>query len=75
MGNSLLDILVFGRRAGIHAAEAVKSMEFGSLSLDHVVHYHEELQKANIDRERVSPMILPEYRSAEVLEKTHSIAF
>jgi succinate dehydrogenase / fumarate reductase flavoprotein subunit len=75
MGNSLLDILVFGRRAGLHATESVKSMEFGPLSLDHVVKYHEELEKAGIDRERVAPMILPEYRPADVLDKTHSVAF
>jgi succinate dehydrogenase / fumarate reductase flavoprotein subunit len=75
MGNSLLDILVFGKRSGTHAAEAVKSLELGPLSLEHVSRIHEELEKEGIDRDRVSPMILPEYRPAEVLEKTHSVAF
>src|SRR3970282_1695546 len=36
MGNSLLDVLVFGRRAGLKAAEYVKTAKLGSkLSLSH----------------------------------------
>ncbi|MEO0076913.1 MAG: FAD-binding protein, partial [candidate division WOR-3 bacterium] len=63
MGNSLLDILVFGRRAGRHAAE--KSSKIANLSegtLDHLKQYHAELQQANIPQERKSPMLLPDYR-------------
>lgn len=42
MGNSLLDIIVFGRIAGTKAAEAAKSVKLGKLSLEHVRRYTEE---------------------------------
>ena len=43
MGNSLLDILVFGRRAGVAAAERVSSVTQGDLNLDHVRWYQARL--------------------------------
>ena len=43
MGNSLLDILVFGRRAGVAAAERVSSVTQGDLNLDHVRVYQARL--------------------------------
>jgi succinate dehydrogenase/fumarate reductase flavoprotein subunit len=62
MGNSQLDIIVFGRRAGIHAAEKVKNgLELGKLTLQHVDEYAKEVEKLGIDKKRVSPMILPDY--------------
>ncbi len=66
MGNSLLDILVFGRRAGIHTAEkALKMMSANNGGLEHVKKYHRELEKAGITKERKSPMLLPDYRPKE----------
>lgn len=62
MGNSLLDILVFGRRAGKHAAELSKSVKPGELTLEHVRRYHRELEEAGIERTRFSPRLLPDYR-------------
>jgi len=62
MGNSLLDVLVFGRRAGIYAAQKVKDAQFGKLTLNHVKKYHKMLEEAGIARERAAPMLLPDYR-------------
>lgn len=63
MGNSLLDILVFGKRTGSAAAEAAKAMkEPGRLTVDHLVPFRAELQKAGIPHTRKSPMLLPDYR-------------
>ena len=62
MGNSLLDILVFGRRAGENAASKTKSGTPGRLTLDHVKKYHADLEKAHIGEKRHSPMVLPDYR-------------
>jgi len=62
MGNSLLDILVYGRRAGKTAAEEAKSRDFGRLTLKHIEEYHKELEEAGIERERYSPLLLPDYR-------------
>lgn len=59
--NSLTDIFVFGRRAGINAAEAARSTPPGRLTLEHVRRYHRELEEAGIDRCIPSPALLPDY--------------
>ncbi len=70
MGNSLLDVIVFGRIAGEQAAEyANKHTESGYANLDHVKRYNEELETAGIEGERIAPMILPDYSNPEVREK------
>ena len=62
MGNSQLDIIVFGRRAGINAANKVLAgIEIGKLSLDHVDKYAKEIEKLGIDKKQISPIILPDY--------------
>jgi succinate dehydrogenase / fumarate reductase flavoprotein subunit len=61
MGNSLLDILVYGRRAGANAAQNAKSVGKGKLTLEHAKRYEKELRDAGI-KERKSPLILPDYR-------------
>ncbi|MEW6523348.1 MAG: FAD-dependent oxidoreductase [Bacillota bacterium] len=64
MGNSLLDVVVFGRRAGrAAAARAKETAPPRGLHLDHVRAYHQELQKQDIAGRR-SPMILPDYVTA-----------
>ncbi len=69
MGNSLLDIIVFGRRAGRHAAEKCREVKLKKLSVEHVKNYHDELEKNGVDTGgRVSPMVLPHYTHREVLE-------
>lgn len=65
MGNSLLDIIVFGRNAGKAAAAKSKDVELGTLSLKHVQEYAEELEKADIHTGCVSPQLLPEYARHE----------
>jgi aspartate oxidase len=69
MGNSLLDILVFGRRAGKNAARRSKETKPGKLSLSHVDKFHKELRSAGIPEERISPMLLPDYRRPETVER------
>jgi succinate dehydrogenase/fumarate reductase flavoprotein subunit len=69
MGNSLLDILVFGRRAGKSAAARAKETKIGKLTLAHVEQYHKELEAAGIPRDRISPMLLPDYRRPETRER------
>lgn len=60
MGNSLLDILVFGRRAGRHASQKSKNIEVKELSLEHVDLWHKTLEENNMT-DRISPMLLPHY--------------
>ena len=61
MGNSLLDIIVFGRNAGQHASAKAKTTELKELSLAHVAKYESELKAAGIDSDKVSPKLLPNY--------------
>jgi len=62
MGNSQLDIIVFGRRAGINAADKVMAgIELGNLTLMHVDEYAKEVDKLGIPKNRISPIILPDY--------------
>jgi len=61
MGNSLLDVTVFGRRAGAAAAERAKSVQLGKLTLDHLNDWERQLEEAGLAPETVSPIILPEY--------------
>lgn len=70
MGNSLLDVLVFGRRAGTCAAEYGKGIEPArKLSLDHVRRFYRELLAAGIKDSIVGPMLLPDYVPDEVRKR------
>ena len=62
MGNSLLDIIVFGRSAGKSAAAKSKEVTVGELTLDHVGNFENEIKNAGIETEAVSPKLLPDYR-------------
>ena len=61
MGNSLLDIIVFGRNAGKESAKAAKNVKLGKLTLSHVAEFEKELAAAGINTELVSPKLLPNY--------------
>jgi succinate dehydrogenase / fumarate reductase flavoprotein subunit/L-aspartate oxidase len=71
MGNSLLDVVVFGRIAGCSAAAYAQAKFLdGSLNLDHVRRYHQALAGAHVVLDsRVSPMILPDYSNPDVRKK------
>ncbi len=62
IGNSTLDLFVFGRRAGQAAAKYAKKAKPGALSLDHVRKWQRGLEKAGLAGKRpVSPLLLPDY--------------
>ena len=62
MGNSLLDVIVFGRNAGIHAAAKAKETAVpAKLTLDHIEKFNKELAAAGVANETASPMLLPHY--------------
>ena len=65
MGNSLLDIIVFGRNAGKAAAAKAKEVELGKMNLDHITAYAEQLKKAGVEHDGVSPLLLPKYARHE----------
>jgi len=61
MGNSLLDLMVFGKRSGLTAAARSSSMKQGKLTLKHLDRYRAEASKHGNVSGVISPMILPAY--------------
>jgi aspartate oxidase len=65
IGNSTLDIFVFGRRAGRAAAQWSKQAKPGAPTLNHVRHWQKSLNESGLARQRpISPMLLPDYAKA-----------
>ena len=62
MGNSLLDIIVFGRNAGKEAGAKCKEVQLKELTLAHVDDFSKMLKDAGIEPKVVSPKLLPDYR-------------
>jgi succinate dehydrogenase/fumarate reductase flavoprotein subunit len=70
MGNSLLDIIVFGRAAGASAGQYAKGRSHqGKLSLEHVKRFHKELDQAGVGKDRIAPMVLPDYTTPEIKKR------
>jgi succinate dehydrogenase / fumarate reductase flavoprotein subunit len=62
IGNSTLELFVFGRRAGTAAARYAKGVKRGSPNLEHVRQWQKELEGAGLVSKRpVSPRLLPDY--------------
>lgn len=64
MGNSLLDVVVFGREAGIEAGKMFSSLalpDSNTLSLQHVKDFEAQRASAGINGDEVSPKLLPHY--------------
>ena len=61
MGNSLLDITVFGRRAGAAAAAYASQHEAGTMTLEHLRAWNREREAAGLADGRPSPILLPDY--------------
>ena len=61
MGNSLLDICVFGRRAGIAAAEWARHTNLGKPSLHHLTQWVQSRKQAGLVDGPLSPVLLPDY--------------
>jgi succinate dehydrogenase/fumarate reductase flavoprotein subunit len=62
MGNSLLDVVVFGRRAGVAAANLARERTDDlQLGLTHVERWRKELATKNLAPEVKSPLLLPDY--------------
>ena len=64
MGNSLLDVIVFGRESGRQAAARAKEVDHvGKLNMDHVAAFEQELADAWVDTGVVSPKLFPSYKA------------
>ncbi|WP_447977792.1 FAD-binding protein [Candidatus Nitrospira bockiana] len=65
MGNSLLDLMVFGKRAGTTAAGRAGSLPQGKLTLEHLARFRAEARKHGVSSDVISPMVLPQYAKKE----------
>jgi succinate dehydrogenase / fumarate reductase flavoprotein subunit len=62
IGNSTLELFVFGRRAGMAAARYAREVKRGSPTLEHVRRWQAEMEKTGLAQKRpVSPRLLPDY--------------
>jgi succinate dehydrogenase/fumarate reductase flavoprotein subunit len=61
MGNSLLEVTVYGRRAGLAAAQRARDAQLGNLTLAHVAAWERALASEGIETELCSPLLLPDY--------------
>jgi succinate dehydrogenase / fumarate reductase flavoprotein subunit len=61
MGNSLLEVCVFGRRAGRTAARRAQEIAPGRPTLAHVAAWNQELDEAGMNGAVRSPILLPHY--------------
>ncbi len=61
MGNSLLDVIVFGRNAGKYASAHSKGVKLGKLTLSHVDKFAKEMADAGVEPKVESPLLLPSY--------------
>ena len=72
MGNSLLDITVFGRLAGDEASKYIQEEfkeEQGKPSLDHVRAFNKQVEQLGLPDDIRSPILLPDYISDAVKDK------
>ena len=65
MGNSLLEIISFGRRAGIHAAKYSRREPFRKISIEHLSRLRRELTLAAMPMDVKGPILFPSYAKFE----------
>jgi len=65
MGNSLLDLMVFGKRSGLTAAGRAGSMKQGKLTVQHLQRFRADAKKHGNLSNVISPMVLPAYTRKE----------
>lgn len=66
MGNALLEIICFGRRAGNKAAETMKTRGHKKSGIEHLSRLRRELTRANLPMNVKSPMLFPSCANFEV---------
>ena len=69
MGNALLEIISFGRRAGLHAAKHHIGKEHKKITIEHLAKFRSALTKANISQDVKGPMLFPDYTGFNLSSK------
>ena len=60
MGNALLEIISFGRRAGKHAAQQRHNAINNNVSLQHLAKFNDTLAKTNLPQNITGPLLFPD---------------
>lgn len=68
MGNALLDIIVFGRRAGGAAADRRSAEPHRKITIEHLHAWQRELTLTQLPLERRGPLLFPSYANADRLD-------
>ena len=71
MGNALLDIIHFGRRAGLHAAACRHHKAHKKVSIEHLNNMHRELTEAKMSMDVKGPMLFPESAQFDFEQMAH----
>jgi succinate dehydrogenase/fumarate reductase flavoprotein subunit len=66
MGNALLELVAFGRRAGTAAADAVWTERSRSVGLTHLADWERGLVAAGLPLDRRAPILFPAYGNVDV---------
>jgi len=66
MGNALLELVAFGRRAGSAAAEAVRQERPRGVGLTHLAVWERGLVAAGLPLDQRAPMLFPPYGNVDV---------
>ena len=61
MGNALLEIISFGRRAGARAVKDCKTRGHKQITIDHISNLRRELMQNNMPMSSKAPILFPEY--------------
>lgn len=66
MGNALLDVLSFGRRAGATAADNVRAEAHAKITIEHVHRWQRDLTRAGISLDHKGPLLFPSYANFQL---------
>ena len=66
MGNALLELVAFGRRAGAAAAEAGRGAQHRGIGLTHLAAWQRALVAAGLPLDRRAPMLFPPYGNVDL---------
>ncbi len=70
MGNALLEIISFGRRAGASAVKDKKTRGHKQISIDHISNLRRELMQKGMPMTSKSPVLFPDYVQYDSEENT-----
>ncbi len=66
MGNALLEIISFGRKAGSHAAEHAPRRAHEKITIEHLSQLRRELTLAQMPMDKKGPILFPDYAKFEI---------